>query len=167
MPAVWIAAITVAIVASIETLLSVMRDAQLEGNDSALTALGVQLAERLGVSEAGGDAHGLWLRFEVQGASQRMRYLWPGRFVMGSPESEAGRPSDEGAQHEVTIKPFAIGKYEVTVGEYRRFVEATDRPQEGGIYVWTGSVWTRDEAKSWQDPGFAQTDRHPVVGCLT
>ena len=42
---------------------------------------------------------------------------------------------------------LALGRYEVTVGEYRAFVSAT-----GG----TGNDW-------WRDPGFPQTDRHPVV----
>lgn len=32
------------------------------------------------------------------------------------------------------------------------------------MYVWTGSDWKQDEIKSWRDPGFAQTNRHPVVG---
>ena len=43
----------------------------------------------------------------------------PGSFVMGSPESEAGRRDNEGPQHEVTIGyPFAVGVYEVTFAEY-------------------------------------------------
>ena len=41
-----------------------------------------------------------------------------GRFLMGSPESEAGRGADE-AQREVRItQEFWIGKYEVTQGEW-------------------------------------------------
>lgn len=32
-----------------------------------------------------------------------MRWIAPGRFMMGSPESEAGRWEDEGPQHEVTL----------------------------------------------------------------
>jgi formylglycine-generating enzyme required for sulfatase activity len=35
-----------------------------------------------------------------------------GKFMMGSPENEPGRFSDEGPQREVTIaKPFAVGKF--------------------------------------------------------
>jgi formylglycine-generating enzyme required for sulfatase activity len=41
-----------------------------------------------------------------------------GTFLMGSPESEEGRDADEGPQHEVTIRPFAIGKYKVTFAEW-------------------------------------------------
>jgi formylglycine-generating enzyme required for sulfatase activity len=42
-----------------------------------------------------------------------------GKFTMGSPESEKGRGSDEGPQHEVTIaKAFAVGKFTVTFTEW-------------------------------------------------
>jgi formylglycine-generating enzyme required for sulfatase activity len=42
-----------------------------------------------------------------------------GEFVMGSPESEAGRGSDEGPQHRVTIsRPFAVGRFSVTFDEW-------------------------------------------------
>ncbi|MEM9141600.1 MAG: SUMF1/EgtB/PvdO family nonheme iron enzyme [Bacteroidota bacterium] len=37
-----------------------------------------------------------------------------GSFTMGSPESEADRKTDEGPQREVQIKPFYMGKYELT-----------------------------------------------------
>ncbi len=47
---------------------------------------------------------------------------------------------------------LALGRYEVTVGEYRAFASATGG---GGDSCKTGS--------SWRDPGFAQTDRHPVT----
>ena len=41
-----------------------------------------------------------------------------GKFMMGSPDSEAGRKDDEGPQHEVEIEPFWMGKCEVTWNEY-------------------------------------------------
>ncbi len=41
-----------------------------------------------------------------------------GLFVMGSPASEAGRGRDEGPQREVSITPFALGKYEVTFAQW-------------------------------------------------
>lgn len=47
-----------------------------------------------------------------------MRRLPPGKFMMGSPETEEGRFSNE-MQHEVEIKtPFAISVTEVTQGQY-------------------------------------------------
>lgn len=97
----------------IEQQLLVMRDAKLEGNTSALAALGGALASMLGVAEAGGDACGLWLRWEVHGASQRMRWIEPGRFLMGSPETEAGRVENE-VQHPVVLtQGFWLGEVPV------------------------------------------------------
>ena len=73
-----------------------------------------------------------------------------GSFMMGSPESEAGRYNPEGPRHKVTIaKPFAVGKYEVTVREYAAFVDET-----GGL---------SDNKNEWLNPGFEQSDAHPVV----
>ncbi len=70
-----------------------------------------------------------------------------GTFLMGSPESEAGRSHDE-RQHPVSIKSFAIGRYEVTFEDYDRFAEATGRekPADEG--------WGRDRQPvivSWSD----------------
>lgn len=45
-----------------------------------------------------------------------------GEFVMGSPEDEDDRRDDEGPQTKVAIKPFWIGKYEVTWKEYQRYM---------------------------------------------
>jgi formylglycine-generating enzyme required for sulfatase activity len=41
-----------------------------------------------------------------------------GTFLMGSPENEKGRNADEGPQHPVTIRPFWMGKCEVTWDEF-------------------------------------------------
>ena len=46
-----------------------------------------------------------------------------GKFLFGSPEDEEDRRADEGPQIEVTIKPFWMGKHEVTWGEYYLFMK--------------------------------------------
>ena len=48
---------------------------------------------------------------------------------------------------------LAMGRYEVTVGEYRAFASATGGGAGGGCGI--------DD--SWRDPGYSQTDRHPVT----
>jgi len=45
-----------------------------------------------------------------------------GTFTMGSPENEEGRLEDEGPQFNVVVKPFWIGKYEVSWDEYFRYM---------------------------------------------
>jgi formylglycine-generating enzyme required for sulfatase activity len=44
-----------------------------------------------------------------------------GTFRMGSPDSEPGRQADEGPQHWVTVRPFWMGKTEVTWDQYEIF----------------------------------------------
>ena len=63
---------------------------------------------------------------------------------------------------------LALGRYEVTVGEFGAFASATGGGADGGCYTegrrgenQTGPVI--DPAASWRDPGFPQTSRHPVV----
>lgn len=48
-----------------------------------------------------------------------MAVILPGSFIMGSPDEEEGRRSNEGPRHLVTIaSAFAIGAHEVTFDEY-------------------------------------------------
>jgi formylglycine-generating enzyme required for sulfatase activity len=83
-----------------------------------------------------------------------------GRFKMGSTEHEHQVAVKAGAQktwldrelpaHWVGIEhSFALGRYPVTVGEWKAFVQATG--------------WQSKLDVDWLDPGFAQDDRHPVV----
>jgi formylglycine-generating enzyme required for sulfatase activity len=48
-----------------------------------------------------------------------------GTFVMGSPPTEQGRFDAEGPQHVVSIKAFALGKYDVTSAEFLAFLRET------------------------------------------
>ncbi len=63
-----------------------------------------------------------------------------GRFTMGSTwPAEPNRDSDEGPTHEVNIRSFALGKYEVTFAEYESCVQdgvCSYRPDDAG--------WGRD-----------------------
>ena len=87
-----------------------------------------------------------------------------GSFEMGSPSSEAGRSDTEGPVHRVTIgRPFAVGVYEVTFGEYGRFVSETGRSMGDSCWTYEGGEWESRSGRSWRNPGFGQTDGHPVV----
>lgn len=52
--------------------------------------------------------------------------------------------------------------HEVTVGEYAAF--AAGRDLTNGMNVVGAEGWTFREDRSWREPGFVQTDQHPVVG---
>src|SRR5512139_846634 len=51
-------------------------------------------------------------------ACPEMVVLPAGEFMMGSPDSEGGRGRNEGPQRKVSIRSFAIGKFEVTFAQW-------------------------------------------------
>jgi formylglycine-generating enzyme required for sulfatase activity len=98
-----------------------------------------------------------------------------GEFWMGSPESEVGREPGEAKErrHRVQIeRAFALGQREVTVGEFRRFVDASGYQTEAerdvgakGCYAWDAKdgKWNWRAGLIWRKPGYEQKDSHPVV----
>jgi sulfatase modifying factor 1 len=125
-------------------------------------------------------------RAEVNSIGMTLVPIPAGEFVMGDPEPaealakafpayEAARVADlkdETPAHRVRItKAFEMGKFEVTVGRFRRFVAdsgyRTDAERDGtgghGYDATTGKFAGRDPKYTWRDPGFPQGDDHPVV----
>jgi formylglycine-generating enzyme required for sulfatase activity len=93
-----------------------------------------------------------------------------GSFTMGTPPGQADRtPWD--VEHEVEItQPFCMGAHEVTIGQYRRFVEATGyKPsaQENGKgcfgYDPVSQKLEASPRYTWRRPGWEVNDNHPVV----
>ncbi len=85
-------------------------------------------------------------------------FCWcpPGTFMMGSPKSEPGHKDNE-TQHKVTLtEGFWMLDSEVTVGMFRSFVQSTG-------YQCHGEKPMGKVEYSWENPGFKQTDEHPVV----
>ena len=99
----------------------------------------------------------------------------PGKFLMGTPDDEPGRVAayPEGPRHEVTLaNPFDLSRHEVTVGQFRKFVEATkyvtDGEKTGGGNAHDAKgTWKHTPGTNWKNPGYAgpyvQKDDHPVV----
>ncbi len=74
---------------------------------------------------------------------------------------------DEKPVHQVKLKSFYLSKTEITVGQFRAFVEATGYKTDADTAGW-GLAWTGDKGgivkgASWLRPGFPQADDHPVV----
>lgn len=117
-----------------------------------------------------------------------------GEFLMGTGESlaslKAAYPDyedrrlqdldDERPRHKVLItRPFYVGKYLVTVGQFARFVAESGyvpesiRDQTGGYGYNTDYDPEKTERKdafegrnpryNWKNPGFPQADNHPVL----
>ncbi len=60
------------------------------------------------------------------GMGPELVYIQGGSFMMGSHMSQL--VNEEQPVHEVTLKSFSIGRYEVTFRDYELFAAATDRP---------------------------------------
>ena len=85
-----------------------------------------------------------------------------GSFRMG--DLSGGGDSDEKPVHEVRIgESFAVGKYEVTRGEFTRFVNATGHVVGDACWTYEAGKWKERGGRNWRDPAFSQTDRDPVV----
>jgi sulfatase modifying factor 1 len=95
-----------------------------------------------------------------------------GEYVMGAPEGDDLARSDEKPRHRVVIsRDFYLGAHEVTVGQFRAFVDATgfktaaetdDKGTSG--YDAKRRGFEYNSAKySWRNTGYRQADNHPVV----
>lgn len=88
--------------------------------------------------EWGEDRFGVFMGFGVGTVVQRLRWVRPGRFTMGSPEGEAGRFSGEGPEHEVELPagfwladtPVTQALWEAVMGENPSRFRGADRPVE-------------------------------------
>ena len=123
------------------------------------------------------------------GVKLKMVLIPSGEFKMGSGESAeetaaffkknygmdsltAADFKDEHPQHRVRItKPFYLGTYHVTRGQFRQFVKDSgyrtdvEKGDKPAAFGWNPEKKTFDFSKdySWQNVGFQQTDEHPVV----
>ena len=86
-----------------------------------------------------------------------------GTFRMGSPASEDERQADEGPLHSVTVRSFALGKYEVTRAEFENYVNATRTKIRAGCFTENPKGLAPYPEGSWQSLGFPQTPKDPVV----
>ena len=119
----------------------------------------------------------------------KLTLIPPGEFKMGSGESAQDTVAfftktcgadflttevfkKEHPQHRVRItKPFYLGTYHVTRGQFRRFVKdsgyKTDAEKGDKPWAWGWNPEKRDflggKDYSWGHAGFEQTDEHPVV----
>ena len=132
-----------------------------------------------------------------KGVGLEVVYIPPGKFMMGSTEAEkqwatgieggakpgTARESYEGEPRPMEVADgFWMGRTEVSVGQFRRFVEesgyVTDAEKPGGLtqcfdlkwdryYYASGIVnpWKPMADKSWRDPNFGipVEEHHPVV----
>jgi formylglycine-generating enzyme required for sulfatase activity len=106
---------------------------------------------------------------ETNSLGMQLVLIPAGTYWRGSSKTDAYRIDDELPQHRVRItRPFYIGVCEVTVGEFRQFVDAqayrTEAERDGkGGFGWGETAYEPKPEYTWQYVGITQTDEHPVV----
>ncbi len=111
----------------------------------------------------------------------RLILIKSGTFTMGSSPSEIRRLQTEwnvpeaqvvveGPEHKVRIsRGFYMGKYPVTVGEFKRFVAETgfstvaEKQGWGWAYDDAKKHWSKKSGASWRNTGTKLQDDHPVT----
>jgi sulfatase modifying factor 1 len=96
-----------------------------------------------------------------------------GTFVMGTPSSEIDArlaPAETEAVVVRIARPFALGRNEVTRGEFAEFIRDSGYELRPGCRTWdpTLSRFNDDGRRDWRNPGVPAepTDDHPV-SCVT
>jgi formylglycine-generating enzyme required for sulfatase activity len=104
----------------------------------------------------------------VNSLSQTLVFVVPGAFRMGCDPGEDGADIC-GPQHSVQLSHgFYMGRVEVTRGQFAAFVGAAGYLTTAERAGWALGLdesgrWQRVAGLSWRNPGFTQTDSHPVV----
>ena len=91
-----------------------------------------------------------------------MMVLPAGRFEQGSAGAASEAARFASPRHAVMIgRSLAMSSNEITVGEFREFIAGRQR-ETAGCTTYDGR-WEYRQDASWQAPGFAQSDTHPVA----
>ena len=97
-----------------------------------------QLTKPEWADEIGRDTYGLWSIFKVEEVRQRMRWIPPGRFWMGSPKDDEEAFEQERLQHEVLLTrgfwlfdtPCTQALWQVVMGKNPSGFKGEQRPVE-------------------------------------
>ena len=136
--------------------------------EDARQARSDRIAEQARQRQAEEAARQAALERQRQESEERMRQLAGemvsipgGTFRMGDLSGEGD--DDEKPVHSVTVPAFRMGKHEVTVGQFRGFVEASgyrtdaERNAAGneGCFSESGDSHDWVSGRSWRNPGFS------------
>jgi formylglycine-generating enzyme required for sulfatase activity len=89
-----------------------------------------------------------------------------GTALLGASATDPFRKADELPERTFAIaRPFAVSRSEITRAEFEAFVRATHREIQGKCLTDRREPgnWQLDDATTFRDPGFAQSDDHPVA----
>lgn len=117
--------------------------------------------------------------FKENLVAQALRTIRGGNYSMGCSVGDSTCEQYEKPAVQINVPDFSIGQTEVTVGQFKRFVNATAYVTDAeknaggfnGCYVFrdVGGIsrstakWDWNKNSNWKNPGFQQTDNHPVT----
>jgi len=94
---------------------------------------------------------------DIDGVTIEMIKMNGGSFIMGINADSLKRrdnQSDEIPAHEVVLSDYYIGTYEVTVAQFKKFIDETgyktDADKNGGSYVWGRGFWEIKKGTNWR-----------------
>ena len=117
-------------------------------------------------SSAEGEEHsGRGKTFRDCAGCPEMVVIPAGTFQMGDPIVDREAVIQDGPQRKVSVHALAVGKFDVTRGDWAVFVNATSRPTADGC-AYSFLPQDKEAKASWKNLGFPQEDTHPVV-CVT
>lgn len=136
--------------------------------NEATTSIGVELTKKANNASNSATAN-------IPGLTS----IQSGKFNMGCSKGDRLCQKTESPVTEVAVSPYQIGAAEVTVGEFRQFVLLTGyktdaeknagdlvgclvRTERGGLNR-DNSFWSWKAGANWKNPGYPQTDNHPVT----
>ena len=113
----------------------------------------------------------LWRKSLVYPINMELVTVPTGVFTMGGVESDPHMKPSELPRRTIKIeKPFQIGAFEVTVGQFAEFVDATgyrtyaESSGKGGWIANRGSSWGENKADvCWHSPGYTFSKDYPVT----
>ncbi len=101
-------------------------------------------------------------------AKPDMVFVPGGQYLMGAKDGNSYVAEE--FIHPVRLSGFYIGRKELSLAEFRAFVEASgyqsDAERTGGAWLLSSGVFTKDPQGSWKNPGFRQEESEPVL-CLS
>ncbi|MDA1050998.1 MAG: formylglycine-generating enzyme family protein [Planctomycetota bacterium] len=140
-------------------------------------------------SDWGRDEYGMWCEFELHKSgfseefsdefeqtriiTQRLRWIRPGKFLMGSAESEVGRWADEGQQHEVTLTcgywmfdtPVTQQLWQAVMGENPSRFKGDRRPVENVSWEEAQQFLTKLNERLGEPPFVLPTEAQWEYAC--